>query len=328
MRLFLLSLIVLILVLEMSCSSDNVNPANTLSEDSVILSHLDTLNVNYQVDGSGIYYYPLELNPTGKTQDDGNVLSIYYSLSVLEGQNLIIYDSADGDPLRMKQGVNAIYPIGVDLSLSYMKQGESWVFIIPSKLAYPGYSSSLIPENAILIFQAQLDSIHDENYVQFNDTKLIKFYSDSVKLADTVSNPLNQPVFLNSGVTYKRLRSGSSQSIKPNSGDTVTITYQGYLPFMKEEAFDLRHASSANPFTYLHNTNQVVSGLDFGIAEMSVGEKSLLIIPSLLGFKESVAVLPDYIAEDIVDLNIIPSYATKVDPYEVIIFEVELLEIN
>lgn len=328
MRSFTFYSLIILLIFELSCSKDNVNPSNSLSEDSIIVAYLDTLNVNYQVDDStGIYYYPIRINPAGKTQNDGNVLSIYYTLDVLDGQNLITYDSTDGDPLRMKQGANAIYPVGVDQSLAFMKEGEEWVFVIPSALAYPGYSSSLIPENAILVFQARLDSIETENEIQFKDTKLMQNFADSVKLADTVSNPLNQPVFLNSGVIYKRLSAGSG-SVQPAAGNNVTITYQAYLPFMRDNPVDLQYASNANPFAYSFNNNEVLSGLDFGVAQMRVGERSLMIIPSLLAYRESVAVLPDYIAEDIANLKIIPTYVSKVSPYEVLIFEVELLEIN
>ncbi|MEO9475622.1 MAG: FKBP-type peptidyl-prolyl cis-trans isomerase [Cyclobacteriaceae bacterium] len=330
MRLFVFCAIVAVLLLESSCGGDDPTPERVNdSQDSLIIRHLDSIGVDYQVDTTGIYYYPIELNPTGKSQADGNVLSVYYSLEVLGGQLLNTYDSADGDPIRVKQGANAIYPIGVDRSLSFMKEGEEWVFIIPSKYGFEDYNSALIPENSILVFHPTLEQIQNETDIQGEDNMKIIAYSDSVNLTDTVNYPLNQPEFLTNGTIFKRLAAGSSPNApQPETGDTLTITYTAYLPYQKNEPFDLKHASNANPFVYSFNTNEVITGLDAGIANMRQGETALLVMPSLLGYRESAVVFPDYLSEEMVDRNTIPAYASDVGPYEVLIFEVSLLQIN
>lgn len=328
MRLFVLLSFSGLISLILSCGGDNVEPKIDTSEDSTIVAHLDSIGVDYQLDEAGIYYYPIALNPTGKTQVDGNVLSIYYKLDVLGGQNLITFDASDGDPLRLKQGANAIYPVGIDSALIYMKEGEEWEFIIPSKLNYPGYSSVLIPENAILIFRANLVKIQNENDILFEDNQKLLQYSDSVKLADTVANPLNQPILLNNGMIYKRLAAGDPSGIKPVSGDELSITYKASFPYQEVEPFDLQHASTANPFVFFHNNNEVITGLDAGVARMTIGETALLVIPSLLAYRESAVVLPDYLTEEMVQMKIVPAYAARVHAYEVLIFEVKLLEIN
>jgi FKBP-type peptidyl-prolyl cis-trans isomerase len=311
----------------MSCGGDEkVNPNKGLTEDSLIVAHLDSLGVTYQKDDDGIYSYPITLNPTGKSQDDGKILSIYYTLDVLGGQTLNTYDETDGDPIRMKQGANAIYPLGVDKSLAYLKEDEEWVFIIPSALAYVDYSSSLIPEKAILQLQVTLKKIQNENDIQFEDNQKIFDYSDSVKLADTVTYPLNQPVILNNGMIYKRLIAGADP--RPLAGDELSITYRASLPYKEDAPIDVNHASTANPFIFIHNDNQVITALDAGVARMQKGETALLVMPSLLAYRESARVLPDYLTQEMVDRKLIPSYAAKVGPYEVLIFEVKLLDIN
>ncbi|MFY0600555.1 MAG: FKBP-type peptidyl-prolyl cis-trans isomerase [Cyclobacteriaceae bacterium] len=327
MRLFVVCALVSILLLDIGCGGDTPKPSTAGAGDSAIVAHLDSLNVTYQVDENGIYYYPITLNPTGKTQLDGTILSIYYTLDVLGGQNLITYDSADGDPIRLKRGANAIYPIGIDLSLAYMNQGEEWVFIIPSSLAYPEYTSDLIPENSILQFRATLEEIQNENDILFEDNQKLLVYSDSVMLADTVTNPLDQPIILSNGMIYKRLAAGGG-TMQPDSGSLLTITYRLSLPYQEANPIDLQYASNANPFIFTHRANLVLTGLDAGIARMNSGDRSLLVVPSLLGYRESAIVLPQYLTQDMADLGIIPSYATKVGPYEVLIFDVQLLEIN
>jgi FKBP-type peptidyl-prolyl cis-trans isomerase len=328
MRLFVLFYFVGIVSLLWSCGDDNVDPNAGNSEDSTIVSYLDSMGIDYQLDDAGIYYYPIKLNPTGKSQLEGNVLSIYYQLDVLGGQNLITVDSRDGDPIRLKQGAKGIYPFGIDSALNYMKEGEEWEFLIPSRLGFVNYSSVLIPENAILIFKANLKRIQNENDIQFEDIQKLLQYSDSVKLTDTVANPLNQPILLNNGMIYKRLIAGDPTGLKPSLGNELTITYTASLPYQESNPIDLQHASNANPFIYSFNDNVVIAGLDAGVAQMTTNETALLVIPSLLAYRESAMVLPDYLTQEMVDMKIIPAYAAKVRPYEVLIFEVTLLEIN
>ncbi|WP_258104948.1 FKBP-type peptidyl-prolyl cis-trans isomerase [Marinoscillum sp. MHG1-6] len=318
---------VLILVLSVACG-DSAGPDINTSEDSTIVAYLDSQNVTYSVDANGIYSYVITANASGKTQAEGNVLSIYYEMSVLNGGNLISYDSTDGDPIRFKQGAGAVYPVGVDLAVTSMKEGETWGFVIPSAQAFgEDYSSSLIPVNSTILFEATLVKIQSESDVQFEENVLIQEYADSVNLADTVANPLNQPENLTNGILYKRLQAGNT-GLKPLSGDTVAITYTTYYPYGKSEPIDVQYAGSANPFTYIYGTGEVIAGLDAGVGKMELGDKALVILPSAQAYRESAIVFPDYLTPDLAELSIVPSYASKVGPYEVLIFEVTLLQIN
>jgi FKBP-type peptidyl-prolyl cis-trans isomerase len=313
--------------LMISCGGkESVSPINTYSEDSTIVSYLDSLNLTYTKDTSGIYSYIIKSNPTGKSQLEGTILSIYYDMEVLRGAKLAVHDSTKGAPIRMKQGVNAIYPIGIDRAVAYLKEGEEWGFVIPSRLAFVNYSSSLISEDAIVLIKISLEKIQDDNDVRLEDNIKIQDYSDSVKLADTVLYPLNQPKLLSNGMIYKRLIAGSGNR-KPVSGNQLSITYKASLPYKEATPFDLKYAGEANPFVYSFSNSETFEGLDTGISEMEKGETALLVIPSLLAYSESVAVFPTFIASDLVDLKIIPAYASQVGPYEILIFEVKLLDI-
>lgn len=308
-------------LLELTSCNKNRDPEPVLSEDSTIVAYLDSAGIVYQVDGNGIYSFPITLNPTGKQQSEGKILGIYFELSVLDGPLLQQYDATDGDPIRLKQGVNAVYPIGVDLALNYMAEGEEWGFVIPSALAYPGYSSSLIPENAILFFEVTLASIQNENDVFIADTMLIHDYLDSLNVMDTV--------LLSNGMVYKQLAIGSG-GVFPSVGNEVDITYTAYRPYEEATPFDLDHASAATVFTYDFGAGVVIDGLDVAVSQMTVGERALHIIPSNLGYRESVRVLPVYDAliSDLIENEVIPAYARKVGPYEVVIFDVRLLDVR
>lgn len=312
-----------------SCKDKNEPIVPTLAEDSVIVGYLDSLGITYEVDGNGLYVYQIELNPTGKKQDEGKILGIYYDLRILDGPLLESYDSLDGPPRRLKQGVGAVYPVGVDMALAYPGEGEIWGYVIPSALAYVDYSSSLIPEDAILQFEVTCVSIQNEDDVFQEDTMKIKEYVDSVQLADSaLYYPYNNPRLLSSGMVFHQRTGGSG--LQPSAGNEVTITYSAYFPYQESTPFDVAHNSNASSFTYDFNQLVVITGLDLGVAEMREGMRSVLIMPSYLGYRESVRVLPQYnvLIQDLIDLEVIPTYAAKVGPYEILIFDVRLLDVQ
>ena len=77
--------LVIVLSLLGSCNSDDPIPTSTLNTDSVITAWLDSASITATRDESGVYYYPVNLNPTGSTIGAaGQVLGIYYTLLNLD----------------------------------------------------------------------------------------------------------------------------------------------------------------------------------------------------------------------------------------------------
>lgn len=327
MRLILLCVCVCSIAGMYSCGKEDIDKsANSLSQDSTIVSYLDTMDVSYTRDTSGIYAYTITSNPSGKSQSEGTILSVYYNLKVLGGQTLEQIDPTESDPVRMKRGVNAIYPVGVDLALAKMKEGEKWGFVIPSQWAYRDYSSSLIPKNAIIVIEITLDRIQNDNDIRSEDNQKVVLYSNEQNLSDTLQYPLNQPEILTNGMIYKRLKAGDTEQ-SPTTGSEVKITYTLSTPGVTDP-IDVQYAGEANPFTFQYNALEVFEGLNFGVGLMRKGEEALFVIPSLLGYRESVSVLPSYLSEELVQMELIPGYASKVVPYKILVVKAKLVDIQ
>lgn len=308
-----------------SCGSDSsVDPIGEQSaiDDQLIQDFLAETSITATKDDSGIYYYPIIENPSGETQQiNGDILSIYYTVNVLNGQTLDEVLVADGDPVKLKQGVNAIVPIGLDVGLAFMRQGETYKFVIPSAMAFGTFSfSTLIPANSILEFEVELVNIENENIQLANEVALINDYIAANELNDIVLNPLDAVESLPSGVFYKRIRVGIEDE-SPLPGQSVALTYAG--TFLDGTPFDA--IGNGEPFQFVLASGVVIQGLDFGVAAMERGERSLLIMPSILAYGESVRVIPGYLAQDFVDLEIIPQYATRVSPYQTLVFDTSIL---
>lgn len=319
--------IILVVALGMaSCGGDDPEPSGpdqNAIDEQLIQDFLTQNSITATRGDSGVYYYPLVENPTGNTQQiSGNVLSIYYTVNVLNGQTIDQVQASTGaNPVKLKQGVNAVYPVGLDIGLAVMREGETYKFLVPSSLGYGDFTfSTLIPANAVLEFEVELVSIENEAQQLASEVSMINSYIATNQLNDTVQNPLDSVKALTSGIFYKRISAGAqNEFVQP--GQTARITYTG--TFLDDTPF---HATTGNQtFDYPFAQGVVIQGLDSGVAVMERGERALLIIPSLLAYRESVRVIPGFLAQDFVDRDIIPQYATRVPPYRVLVFDTSLL---
>lgn len=313
-----------LIVCVLSCKKDPEIHIDDQEADQ-IEAYLDEAGLSAIVgqDTSGLYAYPITLNPGGKTQAEGKVLRFFYQMSLLDSTIIDSYDSLDADTLMVKQGANAIYPVGVDYALSYLKEGEKWGFILPSRIAFGAFSySSLIPENAIVRVDIELLEILSEEDILDDELDRINSYISTEALRDTVANPLNQPELLPNGMVFKRLRAGGS--LRPAPDSLITVTYEGR--FLSNEVFD--RAPNADAFEFFYGQEQTIPGFEIGIGRMAVQEAALVIMPSYLAYRESAQVIPPFLTNEMIDLEIVPAYIAKVGPYEPLIFEIQLIGVN
>ncbi|MEQ8581364.1 MAG: FKBP-type peptidyl-prolyl cis-trans isomerase [Marinoscillum sp.] len=310
--------IVLLLLLLTSCKDDEVDVV--AEEEARIEAHFDTLDVDVSRAESGLYAYPITQGGVPKA---GFVLSISYKIWVL-GADSATTSIRSLDTVVVKKNANAIYPIGIDEALSYMKEGEKWGFVLPSYLAFGNHSFPhvLIPAEATMAIEIELLEVRSETDVLDAEVKAIAAYIEDNQLRDTVNYPLNQPEMLTNGMVYKRLKAGTGAT--PQSGQFVSVTYEGR--FLDGTVFD--RAPNADVFEFYMGTGSVIPGFEIGVERIQLQEKALIIMPSYLGYRESAVVIPHNITSEVADLEIIPSYASKVPPYTPLVFEIEVIGIN
>lgn len=321
-------LVVIALGYLLGCKTDDMpEVTETASQDSIIVQHLaDVGNDSAVRDDNGIYAYPITLNPGGQSTQ-GQIVSIYYTAQVLGGDFIDIFDTNDGDPLVMRQGVNAVYPVGLDLSLAQMNEGETYGFIIPSSLAYDTLEfSTLLPANSIIEFTVEVVEVRLEEEINAAELLAINQYIEDAYLDSLDLVPLDsiERVGPANSIIYKRLSAGTPGT-GPRDGQIVSIAYEAR--FMDDSVvFD--NAVPGSPFDYPFNRNVVIPGLDIGIGEMEFNERALIIIPSFFGYRESAVVVPGYLTDEIIAGRIVPDYVEDVGPYRILAFEVTLQNPN
>lgn len=318
----LFGLLALFSLSQCSDSSDSTDMDQAALDQAAIEAYIAKNDSNAVAHESGIYYSVLDTVPDG-TPAGGNILSIYYSAKVLNGDAFDINSRADGDDsVKLKQGVDAVFPVGLDIGLGLMNAGETYRFYIPSSLGYQDYFfSTLIPENAVLEIEVEVAAVQTQDEIITEQLAAIDEYIINENLNDTIANPIDSVEFLAAQqIYYKRLTEGTENDTLRNN-DLSTISYIGTT--LDGDEFDRR--GNATPLTYTFGTNTIITGLDEGLSEMERGESALIILPSHKAYGESVFVVPSYRKQDFVDLEIIPLYAAKVAPYEIVLFETSLL---
>ncbi|GAA4009968.1 hypothetical protein GCM10022408_22680 [Hymenobacter fastidiosus] len=119
---------------------------------------------------------------------------------------------------------------------------------------------------------AALLSACKKDYVKIDET-LIKKHIDGNKLTGAQRQE--------SGLYYVPLSTDSS-TIRPAVGQTVSVLYTGKL--LNGTVFDASSRHGNVPISFVLGRGQVIAGWDEGIALMHKGDKSLLLIPSALGY--------------------------------------------
>ncbi len=286
-----------------SCQNDPLDIEGGNTDD--LDKYVEENNITATKATEGYYFEPIQPNENGLSVANRSIVSIYYSVTSLSGNVIDEHMQADGEPVKLQHGVNAVWPVGIDLGLSKMKEGEVYRFYLPSALAYQSVVSEGIESGASVIAEVEIVEILNEGEQQLIDEQIIENYIEEGNLNNVRKLP--------SGVRILTLKKGNENL--PGAGQEVTIDYSG--KFTDNTKFD-----AANESVKLDDT--LMQGLKEGILSMNYGEEALLLIPSQLGYKESVRVIPSRITQSLINSKIIPAYAAQVPPFKVLIFEITL----
>lgn len=295
-----------------SCLDDDNHDEQNSIDDRLIQEYLEENNIDATKSAYGFYYTVIESNDSGEPVKEKDILSIYYEISVLNGDIIDEVIESSGTPKKIKIIYNSIFPQGVSLGAALMREGEKFRFYLPSNLGYGSYTyENLIPNNAILIVESKIEKIEDEDdQEQFEKTAIETYITD---------NDITDIVETDSGVFYKKTEIGTGET--PINGDIVKIKYVAkYF-----DGTEFSKTATDETFDFGVGSETIIKGMQEGIKLMQKGEKATFIIPSHLAYNSSLQIFPEEIREDLLDKGII---SQKIPPFTNLIFEIELVEIN
>ncbi len=298
-------------------NDDEANGVNEqlMVDQGLIDQFLSNNNLTAEKTNAGFYKNPITTNASGETIEAGEIVSIYYDISIMGGADLESLE-APAEPLQVQFGRGLIAPLSIEWALTEMRTGEKYEFFMPSGFSFSNYSyENLIPANAILRMEIEIVGLNTEESQKEIERQRILTYMDN--------NTLTGSVEKSSGLFYVQQSPGEGE--KPFSLQNITVHYTG--TFLDGTKFD-SSLDRNQPFSFRLGQGNVIAGWDEGFQDLLKLEKGVLLIPSHLAYGANFHVIPAEITEDLVTQRLIPNHRIGIPPFSTLAFEVEVLDIR
>ena len=216
----------------------------------------------------------------------------------------------EGSKTKIPFQVNPVYDGDLMEGILMMHQGDSATFVLdandffkkmmqqPSVPEHVGNNNELYFDIKILNVNPEPENIKAER-VELENRKDNETVSIEKFLVE--NNLTIQPSA--SGLYYLELSTGKGKQAQ--AGKKVKVHFDGF--FLDGTKFDSSYERGI-PISFVIGNNEVIPGLDEGVAKMKVGGKSKLIIPSKIGYGEE--------------------QRGNIKPFTSLIFDVELIEVQ
>jgi len=335
---------VLAVLITTGCNKEfEAKKADEISLDSVITAYFIKTNISdfEREPESGIFYYPTQTaNPANRALSDGRVIYFRYELSVFNLSDTVIGTPFVSMLLQTQSivaahGVNAIYPVGLDIVLSEsdIHEQDTLNMLLPSDFAFGSFSlSSNVPANSAIHVKIVLDSIKTGNEVRASQIQRINQYVIASNLNDTAKFKGSFVISMLGGGARYKLLGDTLLTSNPINGDLLNIVYT--LRDLDSVVLDNQYAIT--PFEFVLNDQPIAEFIEAGLKLMRNGETAVVIASSDVAYKESVCVLPDLSLRNtfepyfdhLIDDGIVPDYVLRVKPYTPLIVQTRLISIN
>lgn len=252
------------------CTFNEINQTESDNQKEID-GYISRSNLKLQKSPEGMYYSINTAKSTGKQAFNTDVVKFYYKMTLLDGTKLDSTAKALGQLKGMVWGSTSNI---LNLPISFLKEGESGLFILPSALAFGGNSYTDIPAFSVIKLEIEVVSIRSE-------TEQLKDFQTLYK----ITNPDISPA----GLIFKKLVE-NPKGAQVAVGQSVKVNYTGRFSYgvLQNDATSgkLIYDSSFNAgtLTFVVGTGAVIAGFDEGILKMRVGEKAALIMPSKIAY--------------------------------------------
>ena len=255
-------------LLTSSCKKDDAVPDYAAQDDATIKKYLtDNSITNAQKQQSGLYVIPVVTNPTAATPKSGEVVSVLFTGTLLNGTAIYSTSQNDNMPISFVSQQNQIIP-GFDEGVSLMHKGDKAVLLMPSGLAFGTTGSgTAVPANTVVRYEVELVDINPSFAVP--DDNLFQRY--------LTKNSITTAQKRTSGVYFIPTLTNAAGA-QATSGTTVSVLYTGKL--LNGNVFDATSQRNNQPFTFIVGSGATISGFNEGVSLMRKGEKATILIPS------------------------------------------------
>ena len=274
-------------------------------EDRLALYYSDEYNT---ITETGLII--LKVNGKGRGPKEGEVLKLNFNMITLDGDTVL--DFYNREPVAALCGDKDLGE-GFAEAMRYVPEGGEGRFVIPSKLAFDsvGVADMIAPYTAFILNVTNVAIMSMEEYEEEENQReeaeeaenQKRMAEEPARIAKFVKEYHVDVMPSETGVYYLEIQTGTGDMVE--KGDIVTIHYNLYNLDNKL----IESSYNTEPMQFVYGSGDMVPGIEEGVAQMRVGGKSTIIVPSEMGFG-GVAIDKD-----------LPAYST-------VIFDLELVDVQ
>jgi FKBP-type peptidyl-prolyl cis-trans isomerase len=221
--------------------------------------------------GDGIYMATTTANASGRTPATGELVSLHFVISKLDGSKIDSSSVLDNKPVRFPYGYTEANIL--QIAAAQLKMGEKATFLIPYFFGFGSEDQGSVPAYSPLRVDVSMVNIQ-------NETEQVASY-----MADNKYNP----TITSTGLAYQILLpvNGGTQV---KTGQTIQVKYTGkvlYYTTLATADNKPNYVFDSGTFSFVLGSKATIAGFEEGIAKMKVGEKAILCFPSSLGYGEN-----------------------------------------
>jgi FKBP-type peptidyl-prolyl cis-trans isomerase len=271
---YIVGIVLSCFVLFSSCTlGSEEDPAN--KNEVEIQNYIKLKNLKLQKSPEGLYS---NTDGTIKTKNTGDLVTFHYKMTLLDGTIIDSTSRSKNINRSIVWGVNSAQSIFA-LPLSFLKLGESGLFLIPSALAFGGTAYGDVPAYSVLVLELTIDAIRNE--------------AAQIELIQKTYNIVN-PEKTSSGLLFKKLvENPTGASVAADA--PVLVNYTGRLSYSYVHKDATSGAIVYNPIfdsgtlgtptvPFVLSQRSLIPGFTEALKKMRAGEKAAVIIPHLQGY--------------------------------------------
>lgn len=242
----------------------------------MLVSLTGLLAQKWQKTATGLKYKIIK-DVAGTNAAVGNYVTIHFQFRNFKDS--LINSSIGRDPLELK--VQKTFKGSLEEGFTMMSAGDSMIFEVPSdSLGFPN-RPPFIPVGSMVYFRVKMLNVMTE--AQYQAAMLKRIEEQKAKEDLQIKNYIQSK-----GYTARKLPSGMyivttqpGTGVNPTVGQNVQVHYTGLL--LNGQKFD-SSVDRGSPFSFPLGQGRVIKGWDEGIADLKIGEKAVLLIPSYMGY--------------------------------------------
>lgn len=284
-------------------------------DDRLLKEYLSRNSIDAIESPVGYFYKKEVVNPTGNQIVNNEVVGVYYEIRTTDDQLIESYLDENERPRLYVHNDSGLVPRAINFASGIAKTGETLILYVPSYLGYQTYSyQQLIQPNSNLVIKVKFAVSYNETELKALEEELIENYITENELEDFEKT--------SDGIYVKILSEGENDSKVSGNNDIVRFTF---ALFQFDNSNPVAETESNTPIQVTVGNEGNLKFLNLGLKGVKKDMELEMLIPSDLGFTNSIQVFPYVIRKDLFDKGFINQIVRPKEPFR---FKVKIVEVR